>query len=110
MSSYGLQSLGGDLEDAGAYGDRRTQPEESLQLGVDHIDYQVNPRVEKKFMYQALVRCGSTAIPMHMALFNLPLTIAVRFIFPWWCGARIPRLSMVAGKTNVMVFAWIASG
>lgn len=53
-----------------------------VNLGVDHIDYQVNPKVEKKFMYQALVRYGSTAIPMHMALFNIPLKIAVRFDIP----------------------------
>jgi len=53
-----------------------------VQLGVDHIDYQINPRVEKKFMYQALVRCGSTAIPMHMALFNIPLQLAARFHIP----------------------------
>ena len=53
-----------------------------IRLGVDHIDYQVNPKVEKKFMYQALVRYGETAIPMHMALFNMPLTIAAKFDIP----------------------------
>ena len=53
-----------------------------ISLGVDHIDYQINPRVEKKFLYQALVRYGSTAIPMHMAMFNIPLNIAVRFKIP----------------------------
>lgn len=53
-----------------------------VRLGVDHIDYQINPQVEKQFMYQALVRCGSTAIPMHLALFNIPLKIAVRFAIP----------------------------
>lgn len=53
-----------------------------ISLGVDHIDYQVNPKVEKKFMYQALVRYGSTAIPMHLALFNIPLKIAVKFDIP----------------------------
>jgi N-acetyl sugar amidotransferase len=53
-----------------------------VSLGVDHIDYQVNPRVEKKFLYQALARYGSTGIPMHMALFNIPLSIAVRFEIP----------------------------
>jgi len=51
-------------------------------LGVDHIDYQVNLRVERKFMYRALVRYGSPAIPMHLALFNIPLKIAVRFDIP----------------------------
>lgn len=53
-----------------------------VNLGVDHIDYQVSPKVERKFMYQALVQYGSTAIPMHLALFNMPLKIAVRFEIP----------------------------
>jgi N-acetyl sugar amidotransferase len=53
-----------------------------VSLGVDHVDYQVNPKVERKFMRQALARYGSTAIPMHMALFNIPLTLAVRLAIP----------------------------
>jgi len=53
-----------------------------INLGVDHIDYQINPNVEKKFMYLALRRYGSTAIPMHLALFNIPLKIAVEFEIP----------------------------
>ena len=53
-----------------------------ISLGIDHIDYQVNPRVEKKFLYQSLVRYGTTGIPMHMALFNIPLKIAVQFDIP----------------------------
>lgn len=53
-----------------------------VSLGVDHIDYQVNPLVERKFMLAALERFGSTAIPMHMALFNIPLKIAARFDIP----------------------------
>ncbi|RMD66546.1 N-acetyl sugar amidotransferase [Candidatus Parcubacteria bacterium] len=53
-----------------------------ISLGVDHIDYQVNPQVEKRFMYEALVRCGDPAIPMHLALFNMPLKIAVALDIP----------------------------
>jgi N-acetyl sugar amidotransferase len=53
-----------------------------IDLGVCHIDYQVNPSVERKFVYDAFVRFGSTAIPMHMALFSIPLSIAVRFRIP----------------------------
>lgn len=56
--------------------------ENLISLGVDHIDYQVNPKVEKKFMYEALVQYGTPAIPMHMALFNIPLKIAVKFNIP----------------------------
>jgi len=53
-----------------------------ISLGVDHIDYQISPKVEKKFMLKALKKFGSTAIPMHMALFNIPLKIAVSFGIP----------------------------
>lgn len=51
-------------------------------LGVDHVDYQINPKVERKFLYQSLVRFGTTAIPMHMALFNIPLRLAVALEVP----------------------------
>jgi N-acetyl sugar amidotransferase len=53
-----------------------------VELGVDHFDFQVNPKVERKFMLRALERYGSTAIPMHMAIFNVPLQLAVRFDIP----------------------------
>lgn len=51
-------------------------------LGVDHIDYQIDPTVERRFMLEGLKRYGSTAIPMHLAIFNIPATIAVRFRVP----------------------------
>lgn len=53
-----------------------------VRLGVDHIDYQINPKVESKFMLKTLQENGSTAIPMHLAMFNIPLKIAVRFEIP----------------------------
>lgn len=53
-----------------------------VRLGVDHIDYQISPVVERKFVYRSFKQYGSTAIPMHMALFNIPLTIAARFSVP----------------------------
>ena len=56
--------------------------ENLIRLGVDHIDYSIDPRVEAKFMLKAFTKFGSTAIPMHMALFNLPLSIATKFRIP----------------------------
>jgi N-acetyl sugar amidotransferase len=53
-----------------------------IALGVDHIDFQINPRVERRFLSRALAAYGSTAIPMHMALFAIPMTVAVRFNIP----------------------------
>jgi len=52
------------------------------RLGVDHIDYSIDRRVEAVFMLKAFQRFGSTAVPMHLALFNIPLSIAVRFRIP----------------------------
>ncbi len=60
----------------------RRNLENLVRLGVDHVDWQVNPKVEARFMWKAFERYGSTAIPMHMALFNIPLTIAVRYRIP----------------------------
>ena len=56
--------------------------ENLIGLGVDHIDFTINPEVEKKFMYKSLVKYGTTALPMHMALFNIPLKIALKFDIP----------------------------
>jgi len=53
-----------------------------ISLGVDHIDYSINPEVEKKFLYKALTSKGIPGIPMHMAIFNIPAKIAVKFQIP----------------------------
>ncbi len=53
-----------------------------VALGVDHIDWQINPKVEARFMLKAFERFGSTAIPMHLAIFSIPLRIAVDFKIP----------------------------
>lgn len=53
-----------------------------IKLGVDHIDYQINPKIEAKFMLKAFKKYGSTAIPMHMAIFNIPLKFALQFNIP----------------------------
>lgn len=53
-----------------------------VSLGVDHIDYQVNPDVERRLMYEAFLRHGSTAVPMHLAIFGIPTMMAVRLNIP----------------------------
>jgi hypothetical protein len=49
---------------------------------VDHIDFQVNPVVERKFVVRSLEKFGTPAIPMHLAIFNIPLTFAVQLGIP----------------------------
>ena len=53
-----------------------------ISLGVDHIDYSISPLVEKRFTYRTLTELGSPAVPMHLALFNIPLKIAASFEVP----------------------------
>jgi N-acetyl sugar amidotransferase len=53
-----------------------------VNLGVDHVDVSLNPRVERRFALKAFERLGSPVIPMHMALHAIPLQIAVRFDIP----------------------------
>lgn len=51
--------------------------------GVDHIDWQINPKIEAKFMLKSLKKYGSTAIPMHFSIFNIPIRIAVQLNIPY---------------------------
>lgn len=60
----------------------RRNLENLVSLGVDHIDWQVNPKVEARLMLRAFEKFGSTAIPMHLALFSIPLAVAARFAVP----------------------------
>jgi N-acetyl sugar amidotransferase len=53
-----------------------------IAMGVDHVDFTINPEVEKRFLVKAFERYGTTAIPMHLAIFNVPLTIAARYEIP----------------------------
>jgi len=79
---YGLKPLAVTWKTPARTALGRRNLENLISLGVDHIDYQVSPAVERKFMLKALERFGSTAIPMHLALFNIPLKIAVKFDIP----------------------------
>ena len=53
-----------------------------VNLGIDHVDFSINPDVEKRFTFKALSEKGSVAIPMHMAIFAIPLRIANNFKIP----------------------------
>ncbi len=53
-----------------------------ISLGVDHIDWTVNPKIEKKIVTETFKSKGSSAISMHSAIFNLPSQIALRFKIP----------------------------
>ncbi|MGI9538872.1 MAG: N-acetyl sugar amidotransferase, partial [Miltoncostaeaceae bacterium] len=53
-----------------------------VSLGVDHIEFRINPEVEARFARAAFRSHGDPAIPMHMALFAIPLDLAARYRIP----------------------------
>lgn len=63
-----------------------------VALGVDHIDYTINPEVERKFMYRTLLKTGSTGVPMHMAMYALPLRVALGFGIPLVIWGENPHM------------------
>jgi hypothetical protein len=70
------------MEDAGAHRDRPAQSREpDLARGRSHR-LADQPEGRGAIHDQSVERFGSTAIPMHLALFNIPLAIAVRFGVP----------------------------
>ncbi|MBP7652080.1 N-acetyl sugar amidotransferase [Candidatus Dependentiae bacterium] len=50
-----------------------------INIGVDHIDFTVNPKVEKRFMLKALEEKGAVALLIHMICWALALKFAVKF-------------------------------
>lgn len=53
-----------------------------IALGVDHIDWTVNPKVEAKFTLETFKKKGATAIPMHFAIHNISQIVAKNFNIP----------------------------
>ncbi len=54
-----------------------------IKLGVDHIDFTINPEVEKKFVKTAFIKKGIPALPMHMAMWSISYKIASKFNIPY---------------------------
>ena len=66
--------------------------ENLIALGVDHIDYTINPKVEKLFLLKALEQTGNLGIPMHMAIFAIPLKLASVYQIPLVIWGESPDL------------------
>jgi N-acetyl sugar amidotransferase len=79
---YGLRPLGVTWRTPGRTELGQRNLDNLIGLGLDHVDFSVNPKVERRFMLRSLERFGTTAVPMHLALFNIPLTVAVRYDIP----------------------------
>ena len=71
-----------------------------VNLGVDHIDYSIDPDIERRFMLKTLERVGDTAVPMHMALFAIPLRLAVALHVPLVIWGESPHMEYGGGRTE----------
>ncbi|MBI5032988.1 MAG: N-acetyl sugar amidotransferase [Chloroflexi bacterium] len=89
---YGLRILAVTWKTPGRTGLGQQNLDNLVRLGVDHIDYTINPVVERRFMYKTLARVGDTALPMHMALYAIPLRIAVSFNIPLVVWGESPHM------------------
>lgn len=82
-----------------------------VRLGVDHIDFAIDPAVEARFMRKTLIETGSTAVPMHLAIFAIPMKMAVRMGIPLivWGESPFMEYGGDAGDSdlNLLNHAWL---
>jgi len=48
-----------------------------IRLGVDHIDFSINPKIEKYFTLKTFKKFGNPLVAMHMALHALAVRTAI---------------------------------
>jgi len=53
-----------------------------LEVGVDHVELRVNPRVERRFVATAFERTAISGLATHMGIYSAPITLAHRFGIP----------------------------
>ena len=68
-----------------------------IELGDDHIDFTIAPTVQRRFVLRTLERLGTPAIPMHLAIFAIPTTIAVRYRAPLVVWGENSAMEYVGG-------------
>ncbi|MEC9347239.1 MAG: N-acetyl sugar amidotransferase [Pseudomonadota bacterium] len=82
-----------------------------VRLGVEHIDFAIDPGVEARFMKRTLVETGSTAVPMHLAIFAIPMRMAVSLGIPLivWGESPFMEYGGDAGNSDLDLLnhAWL---
>ncbi len=48
-----------------------------VEIGVDHIDFRLNPRVERAFVDKAFRKTGISGLVSHMAIYSYPVRVAL---------------------------------
>jgi N-acetyl sugar amidotransferase len=53
-----------------------------LRVGVDHIEFRPNPKVERRFIERSFFERGISGLATHMAIYSIPLRVAVKYDIP----------------------------
>jgi N-acetyl sugar amidotransferase len=53
-----------------------------IDLGVDHFDFRLNPRVERAFIERTFRQTGISGMLTHMAIFTAPVRMALAYDIP----------------------------
>lgn len=75
-----------------------------IQLGVDHIDFSINPKVEKALTLKTFKKAGSLAISMHLALFAIPLQTAINYKIPLVLWGENSGMEYGGSKEDLLSF------
>ena len=81
-----------------------------IKLGVNHIDFTVNPEVERVFTLKAFQKYATPLIPMHMAMHAIPLQIAVSFKIPlviWGENSAYEYGGDESLKGSTLTYEWL---
>lgn len=81
-----------------------------INLGVDHIDMTVNPAIERRFMLKTLEKVGDPAVPMHLAIYGIPLRLAARFGIPlviWGENSAVEYAGLSADGSARLDASWV---
>lgn len=89
----------------------RLNLENLINLGVDHIDVRVNPKIEKVFLLESFKKTGNLGTPMHTAVFNGARSIAHKFDIPLIIWGEDSSVEYGTGKVgsedNQMNETWL---
>lgn len=77
--------------------------ENLLKLGVDHIDFTINRKLEKKLLKKSFYKFGAVGIPMHMAMWSLSFNIAKIYNIKYIFWGENPAIEYSGTKNNIKI-------
>jgi len=83
-----------------------------VSLGVDHIDFTVNPAIDAKFMLKAFKKNGNPSLSEHMIMWSTIIKMALRFNINLIVWAENSALEYGGSESDrnkfVMDYNWIS--